>query len=251
MADEPGAPQDAHEDQRLRALDLRTEDVVLLRLIASLAIRIVGIVFAVLGVTGIIGLSGWTIQAVGAGVMASGEVALLFVGPLLHAAAGVGLVLFAGWLTRKLVPTRMPAARCPSCGYTITTLDAGRCTECGYLVSPLREAPKNAADRFLVAHAIVAIVVRLCGIGLVIFGAVTGLAYYSALYYAMLVLVAVGGIMLETASRAEEYEAGRQMLWWGIAIVLGLVTFSLADWIGRLALLGLRRGTRAEPNREP
>ena len=211
----------------------------LLRLIASLAIRIVGIVFAVLGVTGIIGLSGWTIQAVGAGVMASGEVALLFVGPLLHAAAGVGLVLFAGWLTRKLVPTRMPAARCPSCGYTITTLDAGRCTECGYLVSPLREAPKNAADRFLVAHAIVAIVVRLCGIGLVIFGA------------GHLALVAVGGIMLETASRAEEYEAGRQMLWWGIAIVLGLVTFSLADWIGRLALLGLRRGTRAEPNREP
>ncbi|MGD1916176.1 MAG: hypothetical protein ACFCBV_08310 [Phycisphaerales bacterium] len=236
MADESGEPHDAHDDQRLRALDLRTEDVVLLRLIASLAIRIVGIVFVVQGVVSIIGLSGWTLQPGGFGMLRSGQIALLFVGPVLYAASGVGLVLFAGWITRKLVPHRMPAARCPGCGYTITTLDAGRCTECGYLISPLREAPKNAADRFLVARAILAIVVRLCGIGLVIFGA------------GHLAHVAVGGIMLEPASRAEEYEAGRQMLWWGIAIALGLVVFKLADWIGRLALLGLRRGTRAGPN---
>ncbi|MEO1277326.1 MAG: hypothetical protein AAFV77_00010 [Planctomycetota bacterium] len=236
MADDGDKQQDPHNEERLRALDLRTEDVVLLRLIASLAIRIVGIVLAVLGVTSIIGLSGWALQPGGFGMLRFGQFALLFVGPVLYAASGVGLVLFAGWLTRKLVPTRMPTARCPSCGYTITTLDAGRCTECGYLISPLREAPKNAADRFLVARAIVATVVRLCGIGLVV-GGIGGVA-----------LLGLAEAMLEARPLAEEYAASRRLLSWVIAIVLGLVTFSLADWIGRLALLGLRRGTRAGPD---
>lgn len=222
------------DDQRLRALDLRTEDVVLLRVIAGVTLRIVGIALAAWGVSSVVSISGWAMQASSLGVVSSGVITMYFAGPSLLIVGGCVLVFFVGPITRRLIPHRLPAARCPGCGYTITTLDEGRCTECGYLISPLRDAPRSAADRLLVARTIVATAVRLGGIALLIYG------------IGRLVLQALADVMLEAQPLLEEYEASRQMLWWGIALVLGLLTFGLADWIARIALLGLKRGNRPE-----
>ena len=218
------------DDQRLRALDLRTEDVVLLRVIAGVALRIVGIPLAAWGASEVVRTLAWMLQPTGFGAPAPGQVLVFVAGPGLLALTGVVLVAMGGPMSRRLIAHRVPAARCPGCRYTITTLDAGRCTECGYLISPLRDAPRSASDRLLVARSIVATGVRLCGIGLLIYG------------IGRLLLHALADVMLEVRPLVEEYEASRQMLWWGIALVLGLLTFGLADWIARIALLGLKRG---------
>ncbi|MEQ8845004.1 MAG: hypothetical protein RIB58_09135 [Phycisphaerales bacterium] len=220
------------DDQRLRALDLRTEDVVLLRTVAGVALRIAGIVLGTLGVVRGVELSGLVAQGGFFTSLASGQVAVFFVGPVLLAGSGVVLVVFAGRITRRLIPHRLPTHRCPGCDYTITTLDAGRCTECGYLISPLRDAPRSASDRLLVARSIAATVVRLAGIAAIVYGV------------GRLVLVAAADLLLEARSRAEDYAIGREMLWIVITIVLGLLAFGLADRLARTALLGLRQDPR-------
>lgn len=220
------------DDQRLRALDLRTEDVVLLRVVAGVALRIAGIVIGTLGVVRGVEMSGFVAQGGFFGGLASAQVVLFFVGPVLLAGSGVVLVAFAGRITPRLIPHRLPTHRCPGCDYTITTLDAGRCTECGYLISPLRDAPLSASDRLLVARSIAATVVRLAGIAAIVYGV------------GRLVLVAAADLLLEARSRAEDYAIGREMLWIVITIVLGLVAFALADRLARTALLGLQRAPR-------
>lgn len=221
------------DEQRLRALDLRTEDVVLLRTVAGATLRIAGIILGALGVVRSVELSGMIARIGAFGGFASGQVAMFFVGPVLLAGSGVALIALAGRIARRLIPHRLPAARCPGCGYTITSLDAGRCTECGYLISPLRDVPRSAIDRHLLARSIVAIIVRLAGIGLMLYS------------IGRLVLAGIADVLLEARPRAEDYAAGREILWLVITLVLGLIAFALADRIARIALLGLRRGGKS------
>lgn len=222
------------DQDRLRALDLRTEDVVLIRLLVGVTLRIIGVVLIAWSTAQIVGILGWALQPAMFGAAPAGQIAVIIAGPAILGVVGLVMVFATGTATRRLVPNRLPGQRCPGCGYTITTLDKGLCTECGYEVSPLRESPRSDMDRLLVARSIIAVLVRLIGIGILMYG------------IGRLVLQALADVMLYTPPLLEEYESDRQLLWWAIAIVIGLVSYALADWLARLSLFGIRRAARVQ-----
>ncbi len=224
-------PDDRETRRRLRSVELRSEDVVLIRVLLGITLRVVGAVLCVLGVSAVVTISGYVVQP-GWGRPSTVEIVGLYGDPAIRIFAGLCAVFMAGPLARRLVPARVPTPHCPACGYQLTTLDDGRCTECAYELTPAREGPMSSTDRVLFTRSLVATAIRIAGIVVVVWGvgrfALLGLTKY----------------LFFTPSLAEQYRADRELLWAVVLIGLGLATYGLAEWLARVALFGVGRKKR-------
>lgn len=174
---EPGPPPIPHASAadprhdpelpaRLRAIQVRTSEVVRLRV---LFVAIIGLLGMVMAASSVLPVGWWLIEGI-----TDGDLWWLdYYWPRLALAGymlivGGGMVLFGGLLGRMLVRSRVGPVACPMCGFELTSLDHGRCTECGYEVNPaLPELGVPPVERVLVARLAAFVLVRLVAVGLV------------------------------------------------------------------------------------
>jgi hypothetical protein len=223
-------PDDRETRRRLRSVEMRSEDVVLVRHLLAIALRLIGALLGVVAVAEIVSISAFALQP-GWGGPTGLDLVGFYGGPTITLTAGVLAFVLSGALARRLAPARVPRPCCPACGYQLTTLDDGRCTECAYELTPARDGPMSSTDRVLFVRSLVATGVRLVGIGV---------GFYGVGQFALLGLTK---FMLFTPALAEQYLADRSLLWSVVLIVLGIAAYALAEWIARVALLGLGRAT--------
>lgn len=221
-------PTDRETRRRLRSLELRSEDLVLVRVLLAIALRVIGGLLCVLAVAESIMVSAYVWQP-GWGGPSTLDLTAHYGGPAVKIVAGVFAIVMAVPLARRLVPARVPKPHCPACGYQLTTLDDGRCTECEYELTPARDGPMSSVDRLLFTRSLVATVARIAGIAI---------AYYGVGRFALLGLTKY---MFFTPSLAEQYVADRDLLWSVVLIALGIATYALAEWLARVAFLGIAR----------
>lgn len=221
-------PTDRDSRRRLRSIELRSEDLVLVRLVLAVALRVIGALLCVIAVAQMVMITGYALQP-GWGGPSTLELLALFGEPAIKIVAGLGAIIMAGTLARHLVPARVPRPKCPACGYELTTLDDGRCTECEYELTPARDGPMDSIDRLLLTRSFVATAVRIAGIAI---------GFYGIGRFALL---GVSKFMLFTPSVTEQYLADRDLLWAVVLIALGITAYALADWLARVALLGIAR----------
>lgn len=229
---------DRETRRRLRSLELRSQDVLLVRVLLAIVLRVVGAVLIVLAVANILRIAPYTLQP-GIGMPSTLALVAAFGGPTIQIIAGLVAMIRAGTLARHLVPARVPRPACPACGYELTTLDDGRCTECEYELTPARDGPMNATDRLLLTRSCVATCMRIAGIAI---------GFYGVSRFALL---GVTKFMLFTPSLAEQYLADRDLLWAVVLIALGITTYALADWLARITLLGLKEKGPAPIDADP
>lgn len=222
---------DRETRRRLRSLELRSQDVLLVRVLLAIVLRVVGAVLIVLAVANILGIAPYTLQP-GIGMPSTLALVAAFGGPTIQIIAGLVAMIRAGTIARHLVPARVPRPRCPACGYELTTLDDGRCTECEYELTPARDGPIGSTDRLLLTRSYVATCMRIAGIAI---------GFYGVSRFALL---GITKFMLFTPSVTEQYLADRDLLWAVVLIALGITTYALADWLARIALLGVARKDR-------
>ena len=214
--------------QRLRALELRTEDVVLLRVLVGIALRIIGglLVLSAMSQTFL-----WVSLYVQSrsGRRSLLDLVLTFGQPTVYACAGIAVFVLATAIARRLVPHALAKPGCPACGYNITSLANGRCPECGYEVSPLRDGPLSAMDRLLLARSAIAAAMRLLGIVLVGLG------------IARFALEGLSDLILGAGTYGNQYRSDRELLWGIILVVVGMTVYALAEKLAGVAMRGIAR----------
>ncbi|UYV12606.1 MAG: hypothetical protein NCW75_15100 [Phycisphaera sp.] len=161
-----GPRRDPELPARLRAIQVRTGDLVRLRVLFGAIVQLLGmglVVFSVLPV------GWWLIEGIDDGDLWWME----YYWPRLALAAymvlvGGGMVLFGGLLGRVLVRSRVGPVACPMCKFELTSLDRGRCTECGYEANPaLPELGVPPIERVLVARLAAFVLTRVVAVGIV------------------------------------------------------------------------------------
>ncbi len=154
---------------RLRAVQVRTNDLLRLRLAFVALTRLAGLVMAA---SCLIPITSWLAEGLSDGDLwwlgyywpriATGAF-LLFGGGLLLALGGV--------LARLLVRSRPGVVACPMCRFELTTLDRGKCTECGYEVDPALPAfALSPTERVLVVRLAAFATLRLVAYALLALG---------------------------------------------------------------------------------
>lgn len=151
---------DPHQASRLRSVQLRTDELVRLRVLMVALMRLLGILVAL---SCMVPVGSWLAEGI-----ADGDLWWLgYYWPRIGLGAfllvmGVGLFAFAGVLGVALVRHRPGPVACPMCKFELTTLDNGRCTECGYELSPaLPPLGVSAHERVLAVRIVVFALVRL------------------------------------------------------------------------------------------
>lgn len=240
-----GLPPDEHDReplpsamtddrQRLRALQLRTEDVVLLRVLVGIVLRIIGGILIVWALGEGMSWVGFSMQ-VQLWQASIADLFFTFGRPVANALTGVVVLAWAGPLARRLVPHAITRPRCPACGYHATTLADGRCTECGYAISPVRDGPLSSTDRLVLARSGIAAGLRLVGMAITAWGV------------GQFVLQGIGDILSAPPSSTAQYQGDRRMLWAVIVIALGISTYALAEKLAGAALAGIGRTPKRKP----
>jgi len=163
-------PADSRNDPelpaRLRAVQIRTSELVRLRVLFTAIARLLGIF---LTLSSVLPVGWWLVE----GIMDGDLWWLEYYWPRLALAfymllAGVGMALFGGVLATMLVRSRHGSVSCPMCKFELTSLDRGRCTECGYELNPaLPEFGVPPIERVLVARLVAFVLMRLMSVGLV------------------------------------------------------------------------------------
>lgn len=214
----PGQPADPRPDPRtdpelparLRAVQVRTHDLLRLRLIFVALTRLAGLVMAA---TFVIPMSSWLAEG-----LADGDLWWLGyywprIATGLFLLLGGGLLLaLGGVLGRLLVRTRPGVVACPMCRFELTTLDRGKCTECGYEVDPALPALAiSPAERVLVVRLAAFAVLRLVSYALL----AIGLFFFSTF---LAKAFAPGVFMMSWEEGAGMYA---WLLWSVLTIVLG------------------------------
>jgi hypothetical protein len=219
---------DRETRRRLRSVELRSEDVVLVRMLLAIVLRVVGGVLLVLGLADAVSMTVIFMRP-GAWSPSTIEIIGFYGDPAIRIIAGAVAFIMSGTLARRLAPARVPTPRCPACGYQLTTLDDGRCTECAYELTPAREGPMSSTDRLLLVRSLVATAIRVAGVVTVAWGV------------GRFVLLGLVELMAFTRPLAEQYRADRELVWSTVLIALGLTAYTLAEWLARVVLLGIGR----------
>lgn len=219
---------DGDTRRRLRSLELRSEDLVIVRVILGIALRVLGVVLCVFALSELITINGFIWQP-GWGRPGTLEVLAYFGSPTLKLGAGLAAFFCTGFLVRRLVPARVPVPICPACGYRLTTLDAGRCSECAYELTPARDGPMSSMDRLLFARGIIATGIRLGGIVIALLGV------------GRFVTLGLTKYWLITPSRVDQYNTDRDLIWSVVLIATGVAAYGLSEWLARAAMLGIKR----------
>jgi hypothetical protein len=185
QAEPTPTPHRLHDPElpaRLRAVHIRTDDLVRLRIVFIAAIRLLGLVMAI---GSLVLLASWLAEGIQDGDlwvvsyywprMATGVVLIGF---------GGGLALFGGLIGRAIVRARVGTVACPMCRFELTTLDRGRCTECGYEVSPaLPDLAIGPVERVLAVRVVVAALARFVGVLLLGWAALDFLSFLAPTYF--------------------------------------------------------------------
>ncbi|MEQ8316088.1 MAG: hypothetical protein RIE77_09455 [Phycisphaerales bacterium] len=223
--------------RRLRSLELRSEDLVLFRVVLGVALRVLGAVLCILAASELITINGFIWQP-GWGRPGTLEVLAYFGSPTLKLGAGLVAFFCTGFLVRRLVPARVPVPACPACGYQLTTLDDGRCSECAYELTPARDGPMGSMDRMLFARSIIATALRISGIVIALLGV------------GRFVTLGLTKYWLITPSRVDQYNTDRDLIWAVSLIATAVAVYGLSEWLARAAMLGITRRPRPGWNDE-
>ncbi|MEQ8843379.1 MAG: hypothetical protein RIB58_00885 [Phycisphaerales bacterium] len=162
---------------RLRAVQVRTGDLVRLRIIFIALVRLGGLLMAT---SSMIPFGSWLAEGISDGDLwwFSYYWPRIGVGALLIVLGG-SMLLFGGVLGRALVRGRVGSVVCPMCKFELTMLDRGRCTECGYEVNPaLPELGVPPLERVLAARMFAFALLRLLGL---VFVGLAGLQFAAFL----------------------------------------------------------------------
>lgn len=166
---------------RLRAVQVRTDDLLRLRLIFVALMRLAGLVVAV---SSVLPIASWLAEGIA-------DDDLWWLGyywprialAVFLAIAGVVLLLLGGVLGRLLVRTRAGKVACPMCRFDLTVLDRGRCTECGYEVNPmLPELGVPPMERVLVVRLGAFAALRLVAFGVLVLSAYALAVFFAKAY---------------------------------------------------------------------
>ena len=221
--------------RRLRSLELRSEDVQLLRVIVSVVLRLIGALLVLWSAGYLVTWTGfWSKNQLSQASVS--DLFLTFGQPLTYTFVGIAILFSADAVSRWLVPHTVSKPRCPACRYEITSLADGRCPECGYEVSPLRDGSLTPHDRFVLVRSANAAGIRLLGMVLVAYG------------MSVFALYGLSDLLLSAEPYSERYRGDRRMLWSVILVVLGIVVYALAEHLARVALMGIAR-TVTRPDR--
>lgn len=184
-APDPTPAADARHDPelpaRLRAVQVRTNDLLRLRLIFVALTRLGGLILAV---SSVIPIVSWLAE----GLTDDDLWWLGYYWPRIAMAvflvvAGAVLMLLGGVLGRFLVRTRAGTVACPKCRFDLTVLDRGRCTECGYEVNPmLPELGVPPMERVLVVRLGAFAALRLVAYGILVFSAYALTVFFAKAY---------------------------------------------------------------------
>lgn len=209
---EPPAPREpakeTHHAARLRAVQVRTDDLVRLRVLFIAAIRLMGLVMAL---SCMVPFGSWLAE----GLSDSDLWYLDYYWPRILLGfflllAGSGVAVFGGLLGVLLVRHRPGGVACPMCRFELTSLDEGRCTECGYELSPaLPTLGVGAHERVLATRIVVFAVLRVVALGLLVMAIIRffvsfaidftsglGLAYRDAQPASLLLVTSIVGCFL-------------------------------------------------------
>lgn len=203
--------EDAGLTGRLRAVEVRTDDLVKLRVVFVALVRLAGLMLAFMS---LFPFAWWLAEG-----LADGDLWWLgYYWPRITAGSvmlfgGMATVFFGGLIGRFLLRTRGGPVACPMCRFELTSLDQGRCTECGYEVTPaLPRLAMPPMERVCVARMIAAACVRGFAVVLLVIAAIrliqflaeamfpdVFVAYWddgSAMYYSLANGVALAAIGL-------------------------------------------------------
>jgi hypothetical protein len=118
-------------------------EIVRYRYLATLVVRVVGLIFLVIGVMFIIL---WIIEGVKDNdILMFGYYGLRIVIGVSLTTVGAMFVFLGRWLVRWLTP--IPEPSCPRCGYALHALESPRCPECGLGLGD-RSAPVGEGGEF-------------------------------------------------------------------------------------------------------
>lgn len=219
------------DQEHARALWLRTEDVVKLRLLLSAMLRLAGI--AVVLFYGY-STAAWVLYASQNSMLGS---MLYWIGqPAMLTIAGAALAYAAPAIARMSVPARITTLRCPDCGYELTELREGRCTECNYLLSPLRPEPATPLERAAGIHGVFTAIYRLIGLSIAAWATVDLIWLMCGAAFAM--------ESMRDWFAQENADIDTFILYRGIVVVLGICIVYLGPKISRLTVPPLATGSR-------
>lgn len=177
-----GQQGDPHQPARLRAVQVRSDDLVRLRLVFIAFVRLLGLAMAC---ASIVPLGSWLAEGI-----QDGDLWMVsyywprMVSGFALVAVGLALLFLGGPIGRTLMRARVGSVACPECGFHLTTLDNGRCTECGYGVSPaLPGLAVGPLERVLAARMVAGAVVRFVGFVILGWAGIELLAFLAPTYF--------------------------------------------------------------------